>query len=729
MLVFVLLVGMVYVGMRWSPSSYGNLLTQIGMPGAGLAYGVPRPIRSDEWAVATPLLQATIRNGFGRFNETSVYNEDLRMNFGLPIADWGLLFKPSMWGYFVLPAATAYSLHWYLLLAAFIGGYTLLFKRMHFTTADAALIAAGLWFTGLVQFWWNEKGSEFALFPLVLVPLLIPGRWWLRLLAFYWLCTCWLLTNFYPPVQVSLAFVGAIVVLASGRDWLEPKRLAALAAAAAASGMTTVLYLRDYLIATSTTLYPGHRVAGGGAVAVKGWLTQFFPFLLFDWQYNDLTATNICEAGTVGLAFALMVVGFLRYGNLVRTLSAPSDDRWSLAVLTCGLAAMTGWLLVPFRPWVGVPFLWDNVQPVRMQFAAGLLFVMVVCTVARVGGLVVTRRRLLAYAVLVIVGWLGLKAVDRSNLLPMSNDVIVLPAVLLSLLFARRWLGTMGALLGASTLAGAIVLFGFNPLQSSAPIFTQSRTPILEELDLEAAGAGGTLAVSGFGGATLNGLGYRSVAHVTTVPALAYWHNRYPDMPAEEFDSIFNRYSHVGLQERDKPVVLSPDAIAVPLKDVQPPNTVILRNPEIPASNQAWWIAQGQRLGGRLVTPRSGSIDTISIEIGTGGNSASGLLKLELCDQARCAAAVRDVAKAVDNHAMAMKLDQQLPVRTGDVVDLRFSLDGSTAPVAFWTFTPADPRSATVTLDTGAGPRLLHMRLMFAENTSPPLVTHDADHP
>ena len=104
-----ILLGVIYVGNTYSPSSYGIVLEQLKVKNKGLVFGEPRAIRSDEWAVVTPLTQATVNNDFKRYNESSFYKEDLRINYGLPIKDWGMAFKPTMWGYLFLDPAYAYS--------------------------------------------------------------------------------------------------------------------------------------------------------------------------------------------------------------------------------------------------------------------------------------------------------------------------------------------------------------------------------------------------------------------------------------------------------------------------------------------------------------------------------------------------------------------------------------------------------------------------------------------
>ena len=127
---FWLIVGAVYVSHSWSPSSYAYALSNhYGYQDISPTLGKPRSIRADEWAVVTPLTQATVRNQFERYNKTSLYEEDLRINYGLPIADWGIAFKPTMWLYGLINPAYAYSFHWFAIFALFIGGYAFLFKK------------------------------------------------------------------------------------------------------------------------------------------------------------------------------------------------------------------------------------------------------------------------------------------------------------------------------------------------------------------------------------------------------------------------------------------------------------------------------------------------------------------------------------------------------------------------------------------------------------------------
>jgi hypothetical protein len=150
--------------------------------------------------------------------------------------------------------------------------------------------------------------------------------------------------------------------------------------------------------------------------------------------------------------------------------------------------------------------------------------------------------------------------------------IVVVPIGVL-LLFARliRERKADTAMLLISSLLGVFAFGNFNPLQSAWPIFNRGETSVSRMLDeLAAATPQGTLAIAGFEGgylgATLNGWGYRSIAHVLVTPRLDIWREKFHTMPADELNQIFNRYAHIILRMEEKPILLGADAIGIPLK-------------------------------------------------------------------------------------------------------------------------------------------------------------------
>lgn len=570
--ILLLLMGAFIVFNTWSPSSYGVALRSIGADSSGLIKGPPRGIRSDEWAVVTPLTQATVNNNFERYNHTSLYQEDLRINYGLPIHDWGIIFKPSMWLYGWVNPAYAYAFHWFVIAALFIVGYAWLLRWFGATPVLAFSLALGLYFTGMVQFWWNEKGPIFALFPWVLLP--FATRWpiWLKATAFYWLAVVWLLTNFYPPMQVSLAFVGAVLLLARAPELLRPARVALLTLAALLAAATAVIYLGDYLRETASTLYPGARRSSGGLdlLLIASWI---FPALNFDRGFG-VTFANICEVGTVGMYYTLLVLVFLDYRNWRVLLS----DRWSTLVLGGGALLMLAWIVLPLPWWAGAPLLWHYVPPSRMQFASGVLLLFLIFHLVNRMGLRLNGGRVCALVIAVLTGLILTQTYSK----PFDwQGLVALPLLLGALIYAQKHPMRAHATFAVSSLLLGFLLFArFNAIQSAWPIFNPPQTAITRAMDAMQASNQGILVVEGFSGATANGLGYRSLGHVTAVPKLAFWQEHFPHLPQAELNSVFNRYAHIKPTHEVTPRVLQPDAISIPAADfIYEPNVRYINEP------------------------------------------------------------------------------------------------------------------------------------------------------
>lgn len=561
--IVMLVMGAVYATNTWSPSSYGDALVNLlGDSQSGPDLGRYRSIRSDEWWVVTPLTQATINNGFQRINRTSLYNEDLRINYGLPIHDWGIVFKPTMWLYGWVNPAYAYSLHWFALSALFIFGHAWLLRWFGAGPVLSFALAGGLYFTGFVQFWWNEKGPIYALFPWVILPFATRLALGWKAVIMYWVAVAWLLTNFYPPLQVPLAFVGFILLLAREPKLFKPASLAVLLAAVALAAGTAALYLWDYLQATATTIYPGSRIVSGGTVPGRFWLSWLLPAVNFSRDYESLIGRNICEIGTVGLYYVLLAMCFVDVARW-RLVWANAQQRRHIAILSAGLALMLCWMVLPLPSWFGAPLLWNRVQPERMQYPAGLLFAVLIFVVVKHLGLRMTFARTAVFCCIILIAWL---VWNRNPGQSHYEDFLILMFGLPAIAIARHWPSRAHESIAIASLLAGLLLFGrFNPLQSAWPIFNHPPNAWTKAMDQLAAQNKGVLAVTGVPGAIANGLGYRSVSHVTAVPQLNFWRDRFPQMPQTEFATIFNRYSRVDVLEQDYPSMVYADTVGVPV--------------------------------------------------------------------------------------------------------------------------------------------------------------------
>ncbi|MCS4293843.1 hypothetical protein M2375_002075 [Comamonas sp. BIGb0152] len=558
-----MIAALVYISNTWSPSSYAYpLKNNYAYLDIEPTLGQARSIRADEWAVVTPLTQATVRNHFERYNKTSLYQEDLRINYGLPIADWGLAFKPTMWLYGFVNPAYAYSFHWFAIFALFIAGYAFLFKRFGASNTNALLLSFGLYFTGFSQFWWNEKGPILAIFPWVIMPFLLNLRLRWQLIWFYYAAVFWLLTNFYPPVQISLAFVGLVILAAQQPRLFQPRTLIWVVLAAALAAGTVGLYLYDYLSATSATIYPGSRHSMGGGVSDRFMLSWIFPSINFSWVYNSLIGLNISEIGTVGMYYYIAVLFFLDYKNFA-SLWRDTTKRRMLLVLLIGFMIQLVWMVLPIPSVFGKLLLWDHVEPARMQYASGVLLTIIMLYLANMVGLTLSLSRLLLLCAFVGLGWWLFKYPLGTR---RGEDLFfLLPLVLMYLLTRQRKGQAHEALALASLVFGAVLFGRFNPLQSAWPIFNLQPNEVVTYLQEQEKKNDGVLVFPHLHAATANGLGFRSLSHTNAVPPMAFWEKHFPEVPVDERNAIFNRYAHVAPDLMPRPRLQQTDAVQIPM--------------------------------------------------------------------------------------------------------------------------------------------------------------------
>ncbi len=373
-LTLVVLAGLAYTAFSMTPSSYGRVLAGILAPEAGPVLGSARPIRSDEWAILTPQVQAAVRNRFQRFNETSFYREDQRNYFMPPLRDWGLFFRPASWLFFVTPPATAYSAYWAFFMCLFVSGYYLLFLELGVATMVAGAGSLAIFFSGFSQFWWTTNGPILAGLPWVAWVILRPFRLITKTLLLTWMFTAWAMAMPYVPLLLDTAWVIPVIVLAFRPGLaLSRRELAAAGIAGLAASAILYGYFSDVVAIMRNTVYPGQRISPPGNVPLAIWASQMFPFLTFDVSTYDTfnPEWNICEAGAVGTYFPFLTMCLLRYSQLRD--DRHRDIRRALSILGAAFVLATVWEIAPAPHWLGRILLWDHAGSQRLLFFSGVL--------------------------------------------------------------------------------------------------------------------------------------------------------------------------------------------------------------------------------------------------------------------------------------------------------------------------------------------------------------------
>jgi hypothetical protein len=566
----VLVVTALYAALQLTPSSYAIALQMIGVNDAGPLFGFAQPERSDEWALWTPFVQIAVNNGFARIEHISPYQADLRNFNALPLWDWALVFKPQMWAFFVAPPAAAFSLMFAILLAACWIGWYLLARELRFSDTAAAIFSLSMFALPYVQLWWTTTGPLVAFFPWLLLACIVPMQPWLRIPLLVWITGTFLLSHFYMIFIGSLAFAGGIMVLALRPDVVTLRRIAVCLAGGAIGFGLVVLYLWGPFQIMADTVYPGHRDNVPGGIVPNSWLlAHLFPhFVSSRWEPFYWNTLEIGTGGSYALLFTLVFVNVRRLRDVV-TAHTEEDraTRRALAVLGIGVLTILTWWCLPIPSYVVKPLFWNTSAPQRLAFAMGLLaHLMAFVLLLRVGAVVSLTRVAVALALVAIAAALSKFVLFDANPKGLKYDLLIVPLLLAAYWIGRRYRAWGYGLLLCGALSNALVFIPFNPVQRAGPIFAKHDTPILRALWAKQEAHRKKWLVANAGvGATLVGLGFRSVRYITITPQVAFFREVFPDMPPDKLNLYFNRFAHIVLDPSlTEPMILTNDSVAVP---------------------------------------------------------------------------------------------------------------------------------------------------------------------
>ncbi|MDH1660430.1 DUF3292 domain-containing protein [Stenotrophomonas sp. GD03777] len=563
----------VYVALALTPSSYSLAFERLGLEPLQPLLGTARSIRSDEWMVYTPYVQIAVANDFGQVNAHSPYHESLRTFQALPLLDWGLLFKPYHWAFFVLPPANAYSFFFAFMAVAFLSGWTTFLRQLQLPLLPALLIASTLFFSPFVQVWWSSNAGAFALAPWVAVAWLGIGNRWLRIMAGAYALSAWLVAATYPPFTIGSLLTMGLLVLAFRRETLSFPRLLDAVAAGLLSLAVFFGYFHEIIQVARDTVYPGQRASAGGGVSLITLLAHLFPNLM-TYKFAPLPSfrtSNECEIAVLG---SLLPLFTLVLADGVRFRSWARSNRRALWILAAGLLMVACWMFLPVPVLIGKLTGLSLVPPIRALLAFGLLL-NIGCAIILVRcGVLIQPRRVLLLAGLLALGSAAkyLFGDDGFHQLYSSYDTVpYLCLAALAIVASRPRCSKHAPTLVLATAALANLLGNglFNPVQPAGPIFSIDRQAVLQAQQARGArsNADGALVATGSFGGLLPGAGIPAVNHVLYLPQMKYFRRYFPTMPDSDFNFTFNRYHHVSVNPNSEaPRLIQADLVEVPAK-------------------------------------------------------------------------------------------------------------------------------------------------------------------
>lgn len=381
------------------PVTIGSTVTPDQDP--ALLLGKPRPIRSDEWAISTPLSVGQTADGFDPDPWIGLTPTDLSaVSYSAPQRALATLMKPETWGYLFLgPDRGLAWAWWFPIAAACISLYVLLLLLIGRAGVSVGLTLIGV-LTPYAAWWTSPTPNLFiALAAAATAALLsaitvsrVANRVLLAILAGYFAAA--LVLTLYPPWAISTGLVMAALAIGVLVDSRPP--LKGMAVTCGIAGVTAaaigIWWLRgalDDLEAIANTIYPGQRISGPGEAS----LAQLFSAYANPYAaVTDAQPALGNQSEIAGAWIALPVVAFAIVSAIARRKDPVRKPNvgglrlggWSIAVLSGTFAILAAWALWPGFPRpISEVLLLSRVPGVRVPLALGLALLLLVAALGQ----------------------------------------------------------------------------------------------------------------------------------------------------------------------------------------------------------------------------------------------------------------------------------------------------------------------------------------------------------
>ncbi len=292
----------------WYLQLGGTFQSESDLQTMGVLFGIPRAVRGDEWNVFTALNFSQIYNGFGAISEiVRGTSTDVTTTYGAPSIAIVTLFRPFLWGYFVLGNERGLAFYWisrtvFLFLASYEFGKIITKDNKELSVAYAGLIT----FSPAVQWWYSINAFvEMILFGQYLIVLLCKivstEKIWQKILICIGIIECvgGFVFTYYPAQEIpfAYAFFGVFVWLVwKKREDIRKTDIIMLVISGlifVLMAISIILFSKDTFLAIMNTAYPGARVSTGGNGSIQG---------LFYWIISPFFAVDEARCGSVSFA-------------------------------------------------------------------------------------------------------------------------------------------------------------------------------------------------------------------------------------------------------------------------------------------------------------------------------------------------------------------------------------------------------------------------------------------
>ncbi|MBQ1476682.1 MAG: hypothetical protein IIZ33_00835, partial [Erysipelotrichaceae bacterium] len=349
-------------------------------------FGKDRSIRSDEWAIHTPLYLSQEANDYGLYSSQMGIGEvNMVLDYYAPVKHIITLGKPLNWGYLLFGSETGLSWYWCgQVILFFLLGYEVCSILTRRNTRLSVLGSFLIALSPAIQWWMIPHVPIVILYAMALFTFgyylfkegnILKRILWTALLS---ISLIGFIFSIFPSAQVLSGLTVFFLLLAClyrDREELSLNRsllfciLAVILIAGGISASFLYSSLEDFKALLNTS-YPGRRISLGGNWKISDLFTHLYSIFL---AFKDTNVSNNSEVATF-IHFAPLF--FLLYPRL-RNRGRNRKDMVPGAVLCILLFVVALFMCVGFPEWLAKITLFSYVNRVKVPFgfAAVLLTV------------------------------------------------------------------------------------------------------------------------------------------------------------------------------------------------------------------------------------------------------------------------------------------------------------------------------------------------------------------
>ena len=571
-----------------SGSSIGNYYNYLGnqyhtseeLFQQGTLLGIPREIRTDEWATLTPF---NFAQQFNDYNSTSDilrgYSTDVTTFYANPSFALATLFRPFLWGYIILGNAKGLAFFWSartvsLFLVMYELGKLLTKNKKVISASFAALIT----FSQTIQWWYSTNGLiEMFIFgglAIILLDLFLQSdKLWKKALLCLGLIGCagGYLLVYYPAQQVPLGYIFgvlAIYILVTNRKLIKLQDILLIIGTVIifAACIACIIYNSlDTIQATMNTVYPGKRVNSGGG-------TNFIELFTYITSiFTPIDGTNLIVEDNV--SELSVFYSMFPFGILCSVYSMIRRKKADLLYIL--LIAVE--LLFIIYCLFGLPTIIAKITFLSYSFSRRIMEILGFIDIILLTKFLSedceprSKRKSIVSLVAIIISIVGILIAVRSLYLYGLNPpniiwiVVTVLIIWIAYLILRNTSDHKEKL--AITLICIITISGLavNPLQRGADVIYNNS--IVQDVAKIRSVDSDALWIVISERSQVNNIpimvGAKTINSTNTYPNMNTWHKI---DPSGQYESIYNRYAHIHMDISENETVLTlnaPDSISV----------------------------------------------------------------------------------------------------------------------------------------------------------------------